>query len=140
MKLVYESVGDVLKPKSHEVINDELDRVIDDFVRKVQLKDFLSAFDQTNDYKKDGRKLVQGKKISFLTTVDSFFHIIDTLSMAVKLADPEDWDEFASSKYPEFLPLWKEIATKPLGIKDSYWTKIFERIMEKLALKFNVDY
>lgn len=153
---VAESIEDVLKPKTQESINKELDHTIDNFVDQVSLKDFIKSFNDTKQWQgglafnlSGMRKLKKGNDYIFLMDRDSLFNIIDDLASAFKFDEPlisdidkaqQDQDYDASYKFPEFQKFWTEFLHTDRNITRQNYDYVTNRVMEKIADKFNVEY
>ena len=153
---VAESIEDVLKPKSQQSINKELDKVIDRFVDQVTIKDFLKSFNNTKHWQRgltfnfsSMRKLKKGNDYIFLMDYDSLYNIVDDLASSFKFDEPllsdienaqNERDIPDSSKFPEFRDFWIQFLHTNRNLDASNVDYVIDRIMEKIAQEFNVEY
>lgn len=153
---VAESIEDVLKPRSQEAINKDLDQVIDDFVNQVTLKDFIKSFNSMKEWQGGlhfnrgfMRKLKKGDQYFFLMDRDSLFNIVDDLASAFKFDEPlisdidkamQNQDYDASYKFPEFNKFWTEFLHTNRNLTKDNYNHTVNRALEKIAQKFNVEY
>lgn len=156
MKLVNESIEDVLKPKTEKDINKDLDKTIDEFVNQVTLYDFLKSFQSIKSWQSgltynlgSMRKLKKGNQFIFLMDRDSLFNVVDDLASAFKFDEPlmsdienamENQDYEASYKFPEFNKFWTEFLHMSRNLTKDHYNYAVNRTLEKIADKFNVEY
>lgn len=148
---VAESLEDVLKPRSQEAINKDLDQVIDDFIDQVTLKDFIKSFNNIKKWQGGlhfnrgfMRRLKRGDQYFFLMDRDSLFNIVDDLASAFKFDDidkaQQNQNYNASYKFPEFNKFWTEFLHLSTNLTKDNYNHAVNRALEKIAQKFNVEY
>lgn len=153
---VAESIEDVLKPKTEKDINQNLDQIIDDFVNQTTFKDFLKSFNNIKEWQGGlhfnrgfMRKLKKGDQNFFLMDRDSLFNIVDDLASAFKFDEPlisdidkamQNQDYEASYKFPEFNKFWTEFLHMNRDLNRNNYDHAVNRVLEKIAQKFNVEY
>ncbi len=153
---VAESIEDVLKPKDRDVINRELDQATDSFINEATLKDFLKSFNNIKVWQgglnfNNGfmRKLKKGDQYFFLMDRDSLFNVVDDLASSFKFDEPlmsdidkamNDHDYDASYKFPEFNHFWTHTLHTNQNITRENYDYVVNRVLEKVAQKFNVEY
>jgi len=153
---VAESIEDVLKPKTEKDINQNLDQIIDDFVNQTTFKDFLKSFNNIKEWQGGlhfnrgfMRKLKKGDQNFFLMDRDSLFNIVDDLASAFKFDEPlisdidkamQNQDYEASYKFPEFNKFWTEFLHMNRDLNRNNYDYAVNRVLEKIAQKFNVEY
>ena len=153
---VAESIEDVLKPKTEKDINQNLDQIIDDFVNQTTFKDFLKSFNNIKEWQGGlhfnrgfMRKLKKGDQNFFLMDRDSLFNIVDDLASAFKFDEPlisdidkamQNQDYEASYKFPEFNKFWTEFLHMSRDLSRNNYDHAVNRVLEKIAQKFNVEY
>ena len=133
MKLVRESIEQILKPKSTEDIYSHIDPLIDEFINNVTVDELDQELDNY-----EHRKLVQADKYEILTNEENLFNIIDSLATSLivgKYMHSDDYD----FKHPEFYDMWMGLQSRD-NISNDMITMSVERVMERFAEKFNIEY
>jgi hypothetical protein len=131
MKLVNESIEEILKPKSEEDINRESNEIIDRFINSVTEKDFLKSIKRIRSQPLNYIRILKIKdEIVYLTNKHTIIGIIDDLAFSTEFS-------FNASgviyKFPEFNDLLMNLLK--FNIKD-----LLNKIIEKLSKKFNIEY
>jgi len=135
---VYESLEDVLKPRHTEEIDSKMDPIIDRFVNAITKRDFEEDFEMVNSFKKDMRKFIQNGKVTYLASPDSMYEVVDALAAREKDLGPSTTTEFVY-KFPEFHDLWMNLQINDNNLKGLY-LKVANKVIEKIAKKFNIEY
>jgi hypothetical protein len=135
--IVRESIADVLKPKAEEDIYNEIDPVIDDFLSKVTFENVDETFQKYADapWHKSRKLIDKNGNVTFLSSKSDLIDVIDDLAFSLSTGlDPETGDYYY--KYKDFGDFWTAANTME---KDKGW-KVIDRIIEKFANKFDIEY
>lgn len=139
MKLVHESVEDVLKPKDQGTISSIVNKVIDDFVNNLSYRDFDKSFENVSRGT-NNKKFKIGKETQYVSDLTNMRDVVEDLSFTEKFDGPLgiDVQNFQSSyKFPKFNEFLTNLQTNA-SLTSDYYNSIMDNVVKKLAAKFNV--
>jgi len=139
MKLVKESIEQVLRPKTEIDIFNEIDPLVDKFIANITSQQVEEQVDVINDAKPNHiRKLIDNGEVSYLTNEEGIYDLIDDFAFKISTGkDPQTDDYYFPNQ--EFSSFWTQFQTSDRIYYDSIM-EMMERIFQKFSQKFNIEY
>jgi len=138
MKIVRESITDVLQPKPETEVLDEMSPLIDHFVNSISPHDFEEAIEATY-MSGQIRRFNERGKVSYLMNHETLFDVVDHLASMLSVGkDPETDDYY--HKHEKFSDFWVNLHMNNNDIPKESYILLVDNILEKFANKFNIEY
>jgi len=139
MKLVNESIEQILKPKTeYDVINDMMP-LVDNFIDGITPQQIEDLVDDINMAKRGLiQKLIDNGKVSYLTNEEGVYDLVDEIAFKISTGkDPAPGDYYFPNQ--EFQDFWTKFQTSDKAHYDSIM-KMMDYILQKFSQKFNIEY